>query len=248
MRFLQPFLAAVVTFTRIPIPWTLEAAAFRRASLQLPLLGWFLGGLQWLILSLGAWIPADVALFLALLIPILLSGAMHEDGLADFADGILGGATIERRLEIMKDPRVGSFGVLALILVLGGQFLFLSHTAESLRGPLLLGVAVLSRCLCVLLLGALPYKNHSGSRSQGFLPENFTGWKTLLPLWPALPMGCLWPMSTSVAMGIGLLLLFFGLKSYLQKKLEGVTGDCLGAAIKLAEFCFFLIACCLSMH
>lgn len=241
MKALHSLLAAIVTFTRIPVPWTLDAAAFSRASLQLPLLGWLIGAVQLLLYEgLRLWIPADVALFFALLFPIVLSGGMHEDGLADFADGMLGGASIERRLEIMKDPRVGSFGVLALIVVLGGDFLFLSHTNPSQRGLVLLSTAVFSRSLCIPLLAVLPYKNHAGSRSQGFLPRDFHGWKTLLPLWPLLPAFYLLPWA-----GVVIVVLFFILQSYLRKNLEGLTGDCLGASIKFAECACFLLGCCL---
>ncbi|HYX39048.1 MAG TPA: adenosylcobinamide-GDP ribazoletransferase [Oligoflexus sp.] len=247
MKVLQSFLAAVVTFTRIPILWHLPAEAFSRASLYLPVLGWLVGGVQFVILMVASrWMAQDVALFLALLFPCLLSAGMHEDGLADFADGMLGGHTIPRRLEIMKDPRVGSYGVLALLIVSGGGFLALRNTAMDLQGRTLLISAVLSRSVCIPLLGTLPYLNHAGSRSQGFIPTSFHGWRTLLPLWPIIPLFTFLPsIPAMIAFPLVWGLLILWLRRYLQKQLGGLTGDCLGAAIKICEFSLFLLACLL---
>ncbi|WP_141734937.1 adenosylcobinamide-GDP ribazoletransferase [Oligoflexus tunisiensis] len=244
MRALQSFLAAIVTFTRIPVRWTLPPEAFTRASLMLPVMGWLIGGLQYAILHYAARSMAqDVALFLALIFPCLLSAGMHEDGLADFADGMLGGQTVERRLDIMKDPRVGSYGVLALVIILGGSFLALRGTAVEFQGRALLLTAILSRGICIPLLGTLPYLNRAGSRSQGFIPQSFHGWRVILPLWPLLPALLLLPSSLSIILFVTVfVVLFLWLRFYLQGKLKGLTGDCLGAAIKIAEFSFLLLS------
>jgi adenosylcobinamide-GDP ribazoletransferase len=246
MKALQSFLAAIVCFTRIPIAWHLPADAFTRASLQLPLLGCLIGSVQYGILFLAStWVNHDLALFLALVFPCLLSAGMHEDGLADFADGMLGGQTINRRLEIMKDPRVGTYGVLALILVLGGGFLALRGTSVDHQGSMLLLSAVFSRSICIPLLATLPYLNHAGSRSQGFIPSSWSGWRVGLPLWPLLLSIVLLPdprLLLFLGLAVGIFLI---LKIYLQKKLEGLTGDCLGAAIKITEFSCFFLGCLL---
>ncbi len=247
MKFLQSFLAAIVCFTRIPIKWQLPADAFTRASLQLPLLGWLIGGVQYGIFTVASFgMSADVALFLALVFPCLLSAGMHEDGLADFADGMLGGHTQARRLEIMKDPRVGTYGVLALIIVLGGGFVLLRGTNFKHQALFLLLSAIWSRSMCIPLLGTLPYLNHSGSRSQGFIPQSFHGWRIVLPLWPLLLSLVLMPsVGTTLAFLLLFIVLFWCLKNYLRRNLEGLTGDCLGAAIKLSEFGFYFVASCL---
>jgi adenosylcobinamide-GDP ribazoletransferase len=244
MKALQSFLAAIVIFTRIPIRWPLPAAAFSRASLHLPILGWLLGGMQWLILlAASRWVADDIALFLALLLPCVLSFGMHEDGLADFADGMLGGQTAERRLEIMKDPRVGTYGVLALIIVCGGSFIALRGTDKLWQGQALLLSTVFSRSLCIPLLGTLPYLNHAGSRSHGYIPQSFQGWRVLVPLWPLLPALWLLPRPLlGLAFVVLFILLFLMMRSYLLRKLNGMTGDCLGAAIKIAEISFLLLA------
>lgn len=246
MKAIQSFLAAIVCFTRIPIPWSLPADAFTRASLQLPLLGWIIGGLQYGIFLLASHVMSvEIALFWALVFPCLLSGGMHEDGLADFADGMLGGQTPSRRLEIMKDPRVGSYGVLALILVLGGSFLALKETALNQKATALLLSTVLSRSIVIPLLGTLPYLNHAGSRSEGFIPQSFRGWRVVLPLWPLLLTAWLLPDARLVLFFLMFILIFVAIRYYLQKKLEGLTGDCLGAAIKLTEFSCFMLSCIL---
>ncbi len=244
MSFLRSFLASIVSFTRIPIAWQLQSEDFSKASLQLPLLGLCIGGLQWLFLLLFKGLLApDLLLFLCLVWPILLSGGMHEDGLADFADGVLGGSTLERRLEIMKDPRIGSYGALALWTVLGLSFLSLRSIASPFQPIALLASTVFSRCLCLALMARLPYIKQTSSRSSSFVPQDFQGWKTWLPLWPALLVLLAIGQGKSIAfyalLSIGL---FLGIKRSLEKLLGGLTGDCLGASIKIAEASFLLLA------
>lgn len=246
MKAIQSFLAAIVCFTRIPIPWALPEDAFTRAVLQLPLLGWVIGGLQCGIFLLASrWVTVDLALFLTLIFPIILSGGMHEDGLADFADGMLGGHSKSRRLEIMKDPRVGSYGVLALIIVLGGSFLAVKGTATSHQVSALLLSTILGRSIVIPLLGTLPYLSHEASRSEGFIPKSFRGWRVILPLWPLLLTAWLLPEFKLALFFLVYILIFIVIRFYLQKKLEGLTGDCLGAAIKLTELSCFMLSCVL---
>ncbi|MFT7596440.1 MAG: adenosylcobinamide-GDP ribazoletransferase, partial [Paracoccaceae bacterium] len=114
---------AFVLLTRLPLP-TLPDHAFARqahAAWAFPLVGLVVallaGGMGWAALRLG--LPASIAAGLVLGAQIMLTGAMHEDGLADTADGLWGGFNADRRLEIMKDSAIGTYGVLALILSLG---------------------------------------------------------------------------------------------------------------------------------
>jgi adenosylcobinamide-GDP ribazoletransferase len=146
----------------------------------------------------------------------------------------------------MKDPRVGTYGVLALIIVLGGGFLALRGTSVMHQGQALLLSAIFSRSICIPLLGTLPYLNHAGSRSQGFIPQSFNGWRVLIPLWPLALTPLILPNLTSLLVFFAVfVLLAVLLRSFLQKNLEGLTGDCLGAAIKLTEFSCFFVSCIL---
>lgn len=115
------FLSAVQFLTRLPVPdpgW--EEGRLDRAAMYFPLVGAIVGLLCGIVYAISAYVfHSDLlgALF-ALTTGILLTGALHEDGLADFADGVGGGRDRQHRLEIMKDSRIGSYGAIALLLAL----------------------------------------------------------------------------------------------------------------------------------
>ncbi|PID60023.1 MAG: adenosylcobinamide-GDP ribazoletransferase [Gammaproteobacteria bacterium] len=134
---LARFLLALQFMTRLPIRsesyYTDERMA---ASVRhYPLVGCLIGALMALVWVIGIqWWPVSVTLALALTAGLLLTGAFHEDGLADTFDGIGGGLTPQRSLEIMKDSRLGSYGALALMAVLGTKFVTLLALAGSGTG------------------------------------------------------------------------------------------------------------------
>ena len=108
------FLAAVQFLTRIPVR-TARAADLAAAVLWFPIVGALVGAaVGGTAAGLGELVPAAVAATVAVLLGVLITGAFHEDGLADTADAFAGGWTVERRLEILRDPRHGSYGVAAL--------------------------------------------------------------------------------------------------------------------------------------
>ncbi|MEC7259603.1 MAG: adenosylcobinamide-GDP ribazoletransferase, partial [Pseudomonadota bacterium] len=119
----RDILVALALLTRLPLPRLPDAAFQHQARVvwAFPLAGLIVGGLGALagMLALHAGLPATVAAGLALVVHCAATGAMHEDGLADTLDGLWGGHTRERRLEIMKDSTVGAYGAIALVLSLG---------------------------------------------------------------------------------------------------------------------------------
>ncbi|MDP3172161.1 MAG: adenosylcobinamide-GDP ribazoletransferase, partial [Polaromonas sp.] len=130
-RFIRHFLLAVQFFTRIPVTGALAAwvgyspAMLRASAAHFPGTGWLVGGVAAGVYALliallppGLFTPL-VAAALSTVATVLLTGAFHEDGLADVSDGLGGSSEAPRALEIMKDSRVGAFGALALVLVLG---------------------------------------------------------------------------------------------------------------------------------
>ncbi|WP_415402406.1 adenosylcobinamide-GDP ribazoletransferase [Tateyamaria sp. SN3-11] len=160
--------AALVLLTRLPLP-ALPDHAFAhgaRAVWAYPLVGLVVGliacGIAAVATALG--LPAMIVAGLSLATLVLLTGAMHEDGLADTADGLWGGHDRDRRLEIMKDSRMGAYGVLALIVVMGLRWLGLTEVTWT--G--LITAAVVSRAMMPPLMLALPHARMSGlSHSVG---------------------------------------------------------------------------------
>ena len=154
--------AAFVLLTRLPLP-PLPDHAFAhgaRAVWAYPLVGLVLGGI---VAALGAvlsglGLPAALVAGLMLAALVMLTGAMHEDGLADTGDGLWGGQTPARRLEIMKDSRIGTYGVLALVLSTGLRWL--GYAEVSLAE--LVAALVLSRAAMPALMAALPHARTDG--------------------------------------------------------------------------------------
>lgn len=187
------FICAVQFLTRIPTP---QLAGFQPEWIQqsaryYPLVGQMVGGVSALILYGAAqiWSPWIAAL-LALGAGVLLTGGFHEDGLADTADGLGGGLTRERRLEIMKDSRLGSYGALALGLTLALRVAALAMLAQF--SPLFAAVALmaahgLGRAAAVGAMAVMPYGGHPGMAKEG-KPDraSFAGLTVavLLALWP----------------------------------------------------------------
>lgn len=229
--------AALVLLTRLPMP-ALPDHAFAngaRAVWAYPVVGLVLGCLLALFAAtlnaLGLSAPVIAGLTLGAL--VMLTGAMHEDGLADTADGLWGGHDRERRLEIMKDSRIGAYGVLALIVMMGLRWLGLAEV--SWAG--LVAALMLSRAMMAPLMLALPHARSTGLSHSVGAP----GMGTVVV---AVLIGIVG--ATVLAGGAGLLAaivagavtLVVGLVA--NAKIGGQTGDILGATQILTEIAVLL--------
>jgi cobalamin 5'-phosphate synthase/cobalamin synthase len=245
---MRSFLAAVAFLTIVPVrlrePFSREEVARSRYWYPVVglLLGIFLGGLAALVARIGA---PPLGAFLILAAWILLTGALHVDGFCDLCDGLFGGQTALDRLQIMKDPHVGTFGLVGTILLLLGKWVFLGETLarSGENGPWAVGTAVaVARCLALVIAGAGPYPRAEGTGKV--VIEATTPWQAgLLTL-----VGC--AASTALMFPAGLfaalmpflasLVLVLALARFCLVRLGGITGDCLGAAIEATEFTFLL--------
>jgi len=238
------FLTALRFLTRLPVPFvrTVDPPPLKDSMWMFPVVGALVGAITALALTLAhaARLPDLFAGILALAIAAMLTGAFHEDGLADVADGFGGGATREDRLEIMKDSRIGSYGTLTLIFTMLGR--------ASLLGALLVldplavvvlvaGAAAFSRALMVDLLWATRPARPNGLSAMAGQPSRNT---TLM----ALAIGGIGAGvggSYVLSPGAGLLALVAGglalamLRSLAIRKIGGQTGDVCGAGQVLAE-------------
>ena len=183
----------------------------------------------WVLESLGTAPPITGAFVLLSL--IVVTGAMHEDGLADCADGFWGGWDVARRLEIMKDSQTGTYGILALILVTGLRWV--GYAALLPANPwTVIAVAILSRAGLPCLMAALPHArtsglSHSTGRPSALLALAGIGCAVLLA---GLCIG---------ALAVGGLLATLAAPALVgavaQRKIGGQTGDVLGAAQQISE-------------
>jgi adenosylcobinamide-GDP ribazoletransferase len=228
---------ALTFLTKVPWPWRGEAdaASLARSLFWFPWVGALLGLLYcgaWALLGRGLPRPAAAALLLAL--TVALTGGLHLDGLADTVDGLGGGHTPEARLSIMKDSRVGTFGVLSLIVVLVLKFAcFLSLKAPAGTLSLFL-FPVLSRWGMVLLAYLSPYARPEGGLGQAMT----SGVSGRVLAGATVSAGLL----AAVILGVRGLILLTGAglvvwltSRYFRQMLGGITGDVLGATNELLE-------------
>ena len=200
-----------------------------RASLWYPLVGLVIGALTWLVWT-GAMLvfPPYVSAVVTLIVWVALTGGLHLDGLADCCDGLLSSTSLERRLEIMKDPHIGAFGVIGLMLVL----LLKAATLASLAsGHAVLLAASLARW-CILPAGLVPLARQSGMGADfaSGLRRSFIIWGAVLPFGIAILLGVRGVLSVFV----GLAAMGFVL-SLARSRIGGVTGDVFGMIVEIVE-------------
>ncbi|MBR9841621.1 MAG: adenosylcobinamide-GDP ribazoletransferase [Rhodobacteraceae bacterium] len=229
---------ALALLTRLPL--RAEFARGARAAWAYPLAGLAVAALAalptGLFLSLG--LPPLLAALVFVATQVTLTGAMHEDGLADSADGLWGGWDRARRLEIMKDSHIGSYGVIALILSLAARVLAIGLLLAN-PGWLwpLLAVSMLSRATMPALMAALPHARDTGlSHAQGRAPRDTALAAAALTLLAAL-------LFTGLS-GLGLALLAaltaLACAAIAKSKIGGQTGDILGATQQITEIALLL--------
>ena len=231
-------LAAFMFFTRLPF-WRIKqvpAECFKHVVNYWPFAGWLTGGVMagiYLLASLS--FPPEVAAILALISRLLVTGALHEDGLADFCDGFGGGTDRTRILTIMKDSHIGSYGVIGLICYFLVQTALLSTLPTHLACCALLSFDTWSKFLASNLINLLPYvrkeeesKAHTiydRMRPHEFLAAFAAGACWMLILFPPQ----LWTAALLPA------IVFFLLVGLMKKKIQGYSGDCCGATFLLCE-------------
>ncbi len=243
MHQVRLLLCAVQFLTRVPTPGlrTFQPEWITRSARYFPLVGQGVG-----LVSASVLVGAErvwgggVAAALAIAAGLLITGAFHEDGLADTADGLGGGQTPDRRLEIMKDSRVGTYGVCALVLVLALKGAALAQAPAMAAAAALLAAHGLGRAAAVCVMRLTSYAPSGQAGKWKPAPQGVrTGEVLVALLIAAWPLALLPPLAalTGVAGGAMLVLAI----SLLAKRLiGGHTGDVLGAAEQLFEVGFLL--------
>lgn len=234
--------AAVGLLTRLPVRVSDEIAVRKAdAAWAYPIAGLLVAMVGGIVGQLMLWIglPAQVVAVLVLLAMIVVTGALHEDGLADCADGFWGGWTKDRRLEIMKDSHIGSYGVLALALslLLRGAALNALISA-GLMWPALLISASVGRSAMVLTMNRLPNARGSGLSQSVGRPS---GRATAIALGTAAWAALVFAPTTAAWLVVFCGLLWFGCERLAKAKIGGQTGDVLGATGQVLEITVLLV-------
>ena len=253
MSGVRHFLLALQFFTRIPVTGGLaqwvgySPAMLRAAAAHFPAVGWVVGAIGALALAgaLALW-PPLVAAVLCTVVTVLVTGAFHEDGLADVVDGLGGASTRERALEIMKDSRIGAFGAIAVVLALGLKFALLAALAGQgafVACAALLAAHVLSRLAPLAVMRASPYVGGDGGKAKPMADAVSGASVAVAVLW-SLPAAALLVVACGVANGVAALmaaaLVALFMVRLLRRRLGGFTGDGLGATQQLSELAIYL--------
>ena len=245
-RWWQRIYATFIFFTRLPL-WRWyqpPQACYSMVVEHWPLVGWLTGACMSAILFFGHDVmPWNIIVLLAILARLLLTGALHEDGLADFCDGFGGGGNDrERILQIMKDSHIGTYGVLGLIFYVGLLYSCISSMSYFQAALAVLAGDAYSKMLAAQIIMFLPYarteqtaKNHTVYRkmtvraglilfTEGILPMlplfYYFGFNSLLIFTPCIVMYFLYYM--------------------MNRKIHGYTGDCCGALFLIIELTFYM--------
>lgn len=240
-RWYDPLWAAMIFFTRLPL-WRLHqppAHCYQQVVEYWPLSAWLSGGIMAATLYVCSLVmPYAVAVMLAIAVRLLVTGALHEDGLADFCDGMGGGTDRDRTLAIMKDSHIGTYGVLGLVvyhLLLAATLLSMPARVAALA---IMAAGPFARLLASQIVTFMPYarppeqaKNKTTYRQPGFAALVSQVLQGLLPLAPLLALTAVNGYALVICPTVVVCLLMW----LIWHKLHGYTGDCCGAVCMLVE-------------
>jgi len=242
MTEIRLLLTAVQYFTRIRVPaWVGHAQEQLAGAVRyFPVVGLIVGAsgaaTLWLVAHV---LPTPLPVILATVVTVLMTGAIHEDGLADTCDGLAGGATRERALEIMKDPRIGVFGAIALILMLLLKISALSVMPVWTAMAALIAAHAFSRFCAVLISFAGRYVGSAERSRAAPVVQRVKVGDVMIAALFGLPALVLCGREAIVAVVVALVLLGLVFRWCVQR-IGGYTGDTLGAAQQITETGFYL--------
>ena len=238
--------AAFIFFTRLPF-WRIHQPrkeAYETVVELWALTGWLTAGCMAATLYFGSFIvPTALAAMAAIIVRILITGALHEDGLADFIDGFGGGGTDRKRiLDIMKDSHIGTYGVVGLVL-----YFMLLHQSLTILPPRITALMILAadpffKMMTAQLIQMMPYAR-TAETAKGQVVYRKISIKAglLLLIQGTLPAIGLWYFAGLPYLCIAIpALVFYLLYLLMHRRINGYTGDCCGAVFLLTELTFYL--------
>ena len=246
-RELRRLVVALGYFTRIPVPSRIggSAAELNRAARYFPFVGLLVGAIAAVtFIAAGRVLPLSLAVVVSMAASLVLTGAFHEDGLADTVDGFGGGWDKAQVLAIMKDSRIGAYGAIALVLALLAKYASLIEIAADGVNAVALALLVahpLSRAAALGIMAALPYVRVEGEArarpvAKGLGPAEWVTGIALgaAPLAFATSLGFMSPARTGAALIMAVIVAVV-CANYFRRRIGGYTGDCLGATQQLCE-------------
>ncbi|KAF9657686.1 adenosylcobinamide-GDP ribazoletransferase [Tenacibaculum sp. ZH5_bin.1] len=244
-RQIHYFLTAVLFFTRIPCPKWVDHSPeiLNKSSRYFSLVGIVVGSIAALAYFAFSYIfPTDIAIVISMISSVWITGAFHEDGFADVCDGFGGGWTKEKILTIMKDSRLGTFGVSGLVFILAIKFLALYHL-QNLSVNLILAIISghsISRFIATVLLYTHDYVRDIDSSKIKPTTKQMSSKSLLISaIFGVVPL-FFFQKPTVFLVLLPLLLTYFYMGHFFKKWIGGQTGDCAGALQQVSEIVFYL--------
>ena len=244
---LSLFFIAMGFFTRIPMPTWIEVdnVSLNKANRYFALVGVLVGIISAIVYALSIQIlPMSISILFAMFSSIIVTGAFHEDGLADTADGFGGGWTIADKLRIMKDSNIGTYGAVTLILTLVLKFTVLFELAK-ISESLVIPALILAHCLSRLVSASIIFTDNYVSESETSKSKSLAKKQSLNDLLILLLTGVLALIlsntGASIVLIMGLIILRYLLVLFFRKQIRGYTGDTLGATQQISELLCYLI-------
>ena len=254
---LKIFFAALMFFSRIPCPkWVGHSPEYlNKATRYFPFIGWIVGALTFAFYFTARQIfNAEISVIIGMISGILITGAFHEDGFADVCDGFGGGWTKPQILEIMKDSRVGAYGVIGVILIILMKFYLLLQIVQTHGFPvfntsvtlliLFIAAHAISRLAAASIVFTHQYVREDLNSKSKPIAQDFS-WKevvgsSLFGLSPIIVLSFYHYQILYSIITVAVTRYF--LARYFQKWIGGYTGDCLGATQQICEVVFYLSA------
>ena len=242
--------AALIFFTRLPF-WRLHEPpkeCFKTVVEHWPLAGWITGGAMAATLYFGSMVlPYTIAVVLAIVVRLLITGALHEDGLADFLDGFGGGGNNRQRiLDIMKDSHIGTYGVLGLVVYELLLFLCLVSLSPEVAALTIFAADPYSKMVASQLITMMPYaRKEKEAKAKTVYRKIDAKAGISLAFQGLLPLAVLiflTNVSWETVIFIPALVMYF-LYLMIWRKIHGYTGDCCGAVCLLVELAVYLVVC-----
>ena len=237
---LEYFFGAIRFFTRLPVPrWVGHSSeALEQSSRYFPAVGLLVGGIAALTFFLTSFLwPKTLAVLASMAITIYITGAFHEDGWSDTVDGFGGGWEKAQILAIMKDSRIGSFGAVALVILLLAKFCALIEVDPMVIPATLIAGHGFSRLCAAILLRTLDYVRDEG-KSKPLATRIGWGGLAFAVLTVLPPFFWLPPGQSLVGVAFAMFATLWMARMF-KRRIGGYTGDCLGATQQLAELAFY---------
>ena len=238
------FFVAVTVLTRLPVPrWVSFNSDYLGASSRyFPLVGLGVGVIVALVYTACLVVfTKELSILFSMVIGVLVTGAFHEDGFADSCDGFGAGGEKSQIITIMKDSRVGTYGVVGLVLLLAIKFFVLvSYPIESIAFVMVLAHGV-SRLVSVSFMYNCEYVQDDSLSKVNSLADKIGAKALLFSLVSVLPLFLGLSVGQVIILVAGLLIFRYLAEAYLYKRIGGYTGDCLGAVQQLAEVLVYLL-------